>query len=64
MKTYSESRIELRNPATNLEENARKIKQFLSLEQLFELKSLDAVENYGRKNTLGKLVVTVNLEAF
>ena len=63
MKTYSESRIELRNLQI-LKKMLEKSSQFLSLEQPFEPKSLDVVENYGSwKNTLGKLVVTINLEA-
>ena len=64
MKTYSESRIELRNLQI-LKKMLETKSQFLSSEQPCEPKSLGvAFENYrSRKNTLGKLVVTVNLEA-
>ena len=64
MKTYSESRIELRNLQI-LKKIMEKSSQFLSSEQPCEPKSLDvALEITGvEKNTLGKLVVTVNLEA-
>ena len=63
MKTYSESRIELRNLQI-LKKMLEKSSQFLSSEQPFEPKSLDiALKITGvEKNTLGKLVVTVNLE--
>ena len=55
MKTYSESRIELRNLSS----------QFLSSEQPCEPKSLDVVLNITgvRKSILGELMVAVNLEA-
>ena len=61
---YSESRIELRNLQI-LKKMLEKSSQFLSLEQPSEPKSLDvALEITGvDKNTLGKLVVAVNLEA-
>ena len=51
--------------AKNLEENAGKSSQFLSSEQPCEPKSLDvALKIAGvEKNTVGKLVVAVNLEA-
>ena len=64
MKTYSESRIELRNLQI-LKKMLEKSSQFLPSEQPWELKSLDvALKITGvEKNTLGKLVVTVNLEA-
>ena len=65
MKTYSgESTIELRNLQI-LKKMLEKSSQFLSSEQPCEPKSLDvALKITGvEKNTLGKLVVTVNLEA-
>ena len=64
MKTYSESRIELRNLQI-LKKMLEKSSQFFSSEQPCEPKSLDvALKIIGvEKKTLGKLVVTVNLEA-
>ena len=64
MKTYSESRIELRNLQI-LKKMLENSSQFLSSEQPSEPKGLDvALKITGvEKNTLGKLVVTVNLEA-
>ena len=63
MKTYSESRIELRN-LQMLKKMLEKSSQFLSSEQPCEPKSLDvALKIAGvQKNTLGKLGVAVNLE--
>ena len=59
MKTYSESRIELRNLQI-LKKTLEKSSQFLSPEQPCEPKGLDvALKITG----VGKLVVTVNLEA-
>ena len=65
MKTYSERRIELRNLQI-LKNMLEKSSQFLSSEQPCEPKSLDValkITGVKLKNTLGKLVVTVNLEA-
>ena len=64
MKTYSESRIKLRNLQI-LREMLEKSSQFLSSEQPCEAKSLDVALKKSRswKNTLRKLVVAVNLEA-
>ena len=64
MKTYSESRIELRHLQI-VKKMMEKSSQFWSSEQPCEPKSLDiALKIIGvEKNTLGKLVVTVNLEA-
>ena len=64
MKTYSESRIKLRNLQI-LKKMLKKSSHFLSSEQPCEPKSLDiALKITGvEKNTLGKLAVTVNLEA-
>ena len=64
MKTYSESRIALRNPQI-LKKMLEKSCQFLSSEQPCELKSLEVeLKITGVEiNTLGKLVVAVNLEA-
>ena len=59
MKTYSESRIELRNLQI-LKKMLEKSSQFLSSEQPCEPKRSDITL---KKNTLGKLVVAVNLEA-
>ena len=63
MKTYSESRIELRN-LQMLKKMLEKSSQFLSSEQPCEPKSLDvALKIAGvKKNTLGKLGVAVNLK--
>ena len=63
MKTYSESRIELRN-LQFLKKMLEKSSQFYSSGQPCEAPSLDvALKITGvEKNTLGKLVVTVNLE--
>ena len=60
MKTYSKSRIELQN-LKMLEKSS----PFLSSEQPCEPKSLDAALKIAgvEKNTLGKLVVAVNLDA-
>ena len=61
MKTYSESKIELRNLQI-LKEMLEKSSEFLSSEQPYEAKSLKvALKITGL--TLGKLVVAVNLEA-
>ena len=64
MKSYSESRIELRNLQI-LKKMLEKSSQLLPSEQPWEQKKLGRCsENYRSwKNTLGKLVVTVNLEA-
>ena len=63
MKTYSESRIELRNLKI-LKKMLEKSSQFLSSEQPCELKSLDiALKIAGVEKIPGKLVVAVNLEA-
>ena len=64
MKTYSESIIELRNLQI-LKKILEKSSQFLSSEEPCEPKILDvALKITGvEKNTFGKLVVTVNLEA-
>jgi len=64
MKTYSESRIELRNVQI-VKKIPDKSSQFLSTEQPSEPKSLDVVLNIAgvEKNTLGKLATAVNLEA-
>ena len=64
MKTYSESRIELRNLKI-FKKMLEKSSQFLSSEQPCEPKSLDVVLNIAgvRKSILGELVVAVNLEA-
>ena len=64
MKTYSESRIELRNLQI-LKKMLEKSSQFFSSEQPYEPKSLDvALKITGvKKDTLGKLVATVNPEA-
>ena len=64
MKTYSESRIELRHLQI-LEKMLAKSSQFLSLEQPCEPEKLGrCLENYRSwKNTPRKLVVAVNLEA-
>ena len=63
MKTYSESRIELRNLKI-FKKMLEKSSQFLSSEQPCEPKSLDVVLNIAgvRKSILGELVVAVNLE--
>ena len=63
MKTYSESRIELRNLQI-LKNMLEKSSQFLSSEQPCESKSLDVVLNIAGvgKNTLGNLAFTFNLE--
>ena len=63
MKTYSESRIELRNLQI-LKKMLEKSSQILSSEQPCEPKSLDvALKTAGvEKNILGKRVVAVNLE--
>ena len=60
MKTYSESK-----KSTNLEENAGKIKSvFATGAALWAEKLGHCLENYRSwKNTLGKVVVTVKLEA-
>ena len=66
MKTYSESRIELRN-----QEILKKMLEKSSLKSVFVIgatlwaeKLGHCLENYRSwKNTLGKLLVTVNLEA-
>ena len=65
MKTHSKSRIELQNLQI-LKKMLEKLSPFLSVEQPLEPKSLDvALKITGvEKNTLGKLVVAVNLEAF
>ena len=64
MKTYSESRIELRNPQI-LKKILEKSSPFLSSEQPCEPKSLEVARDNFRswKNTFGKLAVAVNLEA-
>jgi len=63
MKTYSESRTELRNLQI-LKKMLEKSSQFLSSEQPCEPKTSDVALNIaGVKNTLGKLAVAVNLEA-
>ena len=63
MKTYSKSRIELRNLQI-LKKMLEKSSQFLSSEQPCELKSLDiALKIAGVEKIPGKLVVAVNLEA-
>ena len=64
MKTYSESRIELRNLQI-LKKMLEQSSQFLSSEQPCEPKSLDvALEMAGvEKIPSQKLVVAVNLEA-
>ena len=64
MKTYSKSRIEWRNLKT-LKKMLEKSSQFLSSEQPWEPKSLDVAWKLAgvEKNTVGKLVVAVNLEA-
>ena len=64
MKTYSQSRIELRNLQI-LKKMLEKSSQFLSLEQPCEPKSLDIALNIAgaEKSSLGKLAVAVNLEA-
>ena len=65
MKTHSESRIELRNPQI-LKKMLEKSSQFLPSEQPLGAEKLGRCpENYRswKKITLGKLVVTVNLEA-
>ena len=59
MKTYSESRIELRN-LQMLKKMLEKSSQFLSSEQPCEPKSLDVALKIAGK--LGKLGVAVNLE--
>ena len=63
MKTYSESRIELRNLQI-LKNMLEKSSQFLSSEQPCESKSLDVVLNIAGvgKNTLGNLAFAFNLE--
>ena len=63
MKTYSESKIDLRNLQI-LKKMLEKSSQFLESEQPCEPKSLHvALKITGvEKNALGKLVVTVNLE--
>ena len=64
VKSYSESRIELRNLQI-LSKMLEKTSQFLSSEQPREPKTFDvALQIAGvEKSTLGKLVVAVNLEA-
>ena len=64
VKTYSESRIELRNLQI-LRKMLEKTSQFLSSEQPREPKTFDvALQIAGvEKSILGKLVVAVNLEA-
>ena len=64
LKTYSESRIEPPNLQI-LKKMLKKSSQCLPSEQPWELKSLNiALKITGVEiNTLGKLVVTVNLEA-
>ena len=62
MKTYSESRIELRNLQI-LKKMLEKWSQFLSSEQSREAKSLELPWIFQKlKNTLGKRAVAVNLE--
>ena len=64
MKTYSESRIELRNLQI-LQKTAGKIKSVFVMEvALWAEKLGHCLENYRSwKNTLEKVVVTFNLEA-
>ena len=63
MKTYSKGKIELQNLKV-WKKILEKSSHFLSSEQPFEPKSLDvALKIAGvEKNTLGKLVIAVNLE--
>jgi len=62
MKTYSEARTELRN-LQFFKRMLEKSSQFLSLDQPNETKSLDVpLVLQELKNTLGKLVIAVNLE--
>ena len=64
MKTYSESRIELRNLQI-LKKMLEKSSQFLSSEQPCSGKAWTLPRKLQElKNILGKLVVAVNLEAF
>ena len=65
MKTYSESRIQWTAKSTNLEENPGKIKSvFVFGAALWAEKLGHCLENCRSwKNTLGKVVVTVKLEA-
>ena len=65
MKTYSESRIHQRNLQI-WKKMLEKSSPFLQSKQRCVLKSLDVALNIARswKNTLGKLAVAVNLEAF
>ena len=59
MKTYSESRIDLRNPQI-LKKMLEKSSQFLSLEQPFEPKSLDLRKTCGYGQPRGHLIRVLN----